>query len=220
MKICFMDSGIGGLNVYNAFVNQSKHKHLVDEIIYFADYQNSPYGAKTKEELCDIMIQNVNNLYNKYKCNFFVIACNTATACCIEKLRKSFLNFVFVGIEPAVKKAKEAEGKTLVMSTSATYHYSKLLHKYRDDKDIYFLPLTNLSSIIDKYYDNQKKLNEVLESKLKYFKDKNIQNVVLGCTHYVYLKNVISKNLGKVSFFDSAGGVVKRIDQLLLDYKK
>ena len=215
MNICFIDSGIGGLSVFNDFMKRCNSCDKIENIYYFADFENSPYGKKSKQQLIDIMINNVKNLYERYKCTFFVLACNTATACTIGALRQTFKSFVFVGIEPAIKQALQSDGNILVMSTTATYHYSKLLQSYIGNKRIYYLPLSNLSSVIDKYYVDQEYLYTIMNKILRPYIDKNISSVVLGCTHYIYLKTSIVKTLGSVKFFDSSSGVSRRIINLI-----
>lgn len=219
MKICFIDSGIGGLSVYITFIDKLVQNlnlnNKIDHIYYFADFENSPYGNKTKAELVEIMNKNILNLHKKYGCVMFVLACNTATACTITKLRERFPNFIFIGIEPAVKTAVQAGGNTLVMCTTATYFYSKLLKSYKNAKGVYFLPLSTLANKIDIKFEDDEYINGLIKKYLKNFKDIKINNVVLGCTHYAFLKNAIKKEINDVKFYDSTKGVVKRIINLL-----
>jgi len=220
MKICFIDSGIGGLSVYVKYAeNQFKQKQSVEQIIYFQDTQNSPYGSKTKNEIIAIMKNNIEHLIKKYDCDIFVIACNTATACAIKTLRESFKEKTFVGIEPNIKNACLNDGNTLVMTTTATYFYSQYVQTYKNNEKIYFLPQNNLAKYIEKYYDNEKYLTKIMQEKLQYFKDKNIKNIVLGCTHYLYLKQAIKSVLGNVTFFDSIDGVVNRLINIINNEK-
>ena len=220
MKICFIDSGIGGLSVFSCFFDEcgrlsSFDLQKIDNIYYFADYSNSPYGAKTKEQIIQIMIANVKKMNDLFGCDFFVIACNTATACAIKILRQQYRNYTFVGIQPAIKQTLNCKGKTLVMSTSATYFYSEFVKSFKNNDNILFLPLNNLSTVIDKHYNDKDFLDCYLSKILKPFANENICNVVLGCTHYLFIKNSIEKTLGKVKFFDSTQGVVNRIINLI-----
>ena len=211
MKLCFIDSGVGGLSVYKAFIKECR-SHIIDlEVIYFADFAHAPYGKRDKKEITELMLSNVRKLYKKFACTFFVLACNTATACAISALRKEFPHFVFVGTEPNVTQAKHSDGNVLVMSTSATYFYSSLLQKYRADKSVYFLPLGGLSAEIDKHCDNLERLKKLVYPKLLPYKNLGIKSVVLGCTNYTYLRSAITAVLGDVEFFDSTNGVTRRI---------
>ena len=216
MKICFIDSGIGGLSVYVKYIeSQYKQKRSVEKVIYFQDKQNSPYGNKTKSQIIDLMKTNVKTLIQKYNCDIFVIACNTATACAIKTLREEFRDKIFVGIEPNIKNAMTKDGNTLVMTTTATYFYSKYLQTYKNNDKIFFLPQNNLAKEIEKYFDNEDYLINLMRTKLLCYKDKNIKNVVLGCTHYLYLKKTIKSILGQVCFFDSIDGVVNRLINII-----
>lgn len=216
MKICFIDSGVGGLNIFESFVFQCKARGLDDiEAIYFADLLNSPYGARTAEDISRILIDNVDTLRKKFGCKFFVLACNTATACAIADLRATYSDCVFVGTEPNIRQAVKKGGNVLVMTTTATYFYSKYVRQYLSIPSIYFLPFSKLATAIDEACDDEEKLFAFMQNALAPFVDKNISSVVLGCTHYAFLRLAISKVIKNVAFFDSTAGVVKQIFALL-----
>ena len=216
MKICFLDSGIGGLSVYAKFLESlGKVQKKVTQIVYFADLEHSPYGNKTKQEITKLMQKNIEILKIKYDIDVFVLACNTATACSIDVLRKTFPRLKFVGIEPNLKQASKNGKNTLVMTTTATYFFSKFLSTYKNNENFFFLPQSTLAKFVDENFDDEQKMFEKVNELLKPFENKNIENVVLGCTHYLFLKNAITQNLGQVTFFDSIDGVVKRIISIL-----
>lgn len=216
MKICFLDSGIGGLSVYAKFI-QNLHKVTkpIEKIVYFADLENSPYGNKSRQEITELMKKNIAKLKEHYDIELFVLACNTATACSIQTLRKTFPNLKFVGIEPNLKQAIKREENTLVMTTTATYFFSKFLSDFKSTRKFFYLPQRNLAKFVDENFDNEKILANKMKNLLQPYLSKNIKNVVLGCTHYLFLKNAIVDALGEVTFFDSIDGVVKRIISLL-----
>ncbi len=225
MKICFLDSGIGGLSVYSAFLDavnslsnelQAKILDKLERVYYFADFEHSPYGEKGRRELTDIILQEVGRLHAEFGCTFFVLSCNTATACAIMALRERYPQFTFVGTEPAIKRAVEAGGDTLIMSTSSTYFYSRLLRDYRRRDGVYFLPLGLLAREIDGHIQDVPYMQKLVARRLHPYKNLGIKNVVLGCTHYLFIKPYIKNVLGDVRFFDSNSGVARRVISLLL----
>lgn len=243
MKICFIDSGVGGYITYLSFCEEFIKKNMSNarkskifvgfnsqngvknnsinkkndknqktsvELFYFADALNSPYGAKDKKQIEKILFKLVRKLRKKYDISVFVLACNTATACAISKLRKTFKNNKFIGVEPAIKPAIATSGKVLVMLTSGTYFYSKYVRQYLSNADIYFLPLTNLAKEIDLHLKDEKYLSTITEKILFPFIDKGINKVVLGCTHYNFLIPHIKKIFPNTTFFEASNAVAKR----------
>ena len=209
-----MDSGAGGILV----LNLTKILLPNENLLYFADFLNSPYGNKKPSTISNIMFNNIKHLNNHFKIKLYVIACNTATATSLDYLRRNFPDQIFVGIEPAIKPAFETNYNTLVLSTYTTFRYSKLIKKYRElnSQKLFFYPFKSLAKTIDKNLSNQSNLLSHL-AVLKKYKKHNIKNVVLGCTHFNLIKEQISSILSNVEFFESSGGVVKRIQQLLIE---
>lgn len=212
-----MDSGVGGYATYLAFCELVvKEQRDCPQIYYFADFYNSPYGSKTKQQIVKIVCNNVITLNKRYGITTFVLACNTATACAIDFLRKKFPNFMFFGIEPAIKPALANCGRTLVMMTTATYFSSKYVYKFIGQGGIYFLPLTFVAREIDKRINNNESLDELMTKCLSSFVNKGIQNVVLGCTHYNFLVPSIKRILGNVKFFEPSLAVAQHIIDVCL----
>ena len=98
--IGIFDSGIGGLTI----LEEIKKIIVHNNIIYYADSKNNPYGTKTDDELKKITSDIVDYLINQ-NCKIIVIACNTATTRCISYLRSKYPNIIFIGTEPAIKIA-------------------------------------------------------------------------------------------------------------------
>jgi len=137
MNICFMDSGVGGFATYLAFCDivVKKNCKLNMNLFYFADFSHSPYGSKSRDEICLLMCRNVEKLLKLNAIDIFVLACNTATACAIKTLRARFPSAKFVGVEPAIKQATAINKNTLVLTTTATYLYSSYVRSYIDNKN-------------------------------------------------------------------------------------
>ncbi len=206
--ICFFDSGIGGSTILKEVVKLLPN----EDYVYYADSKNNPYGNKTKEELFDIVSNAVDNLL-KYDPKIIVCACNTATEVVLNDIRKKYPNITFVGTEPAVKVIydKYQDKKTIVLTTKGTgesERFKKLFNNYKTpDCTLVEVPL--LAGLIE----NNKDPYPYLKDLLKDFKD--IEVVVLGCTHFPLAKDAIRKVLGEVTFVDGSVGIANRIKSLL-----
>jgi len=210
-RICVIDSGVGGVCVLNECV---KILPNVD-FLYIADNKNSPFGNKSKKDI-DLIFEKIIFKINKETgIIFFVLACNTATATSIKHLRNTFPNFIFIGIEPAIKPCACDNKKTLVLSTFGTYKYSSLVAKYLDNKNMIFAPQKDLAKLIDNNLDNLWNIYDFLYKTLKQYKKETIKNIVLGCTHYFFIKEQLNKIFPDVVFFESSKGVAKRLKTLL-----
>lgn len=202
-----IDSGIGGLVVLN------KCKNICPELnyIYLADNLNLPYGNKNKRWL----IKNAYSLCERLislSVSVIIFACNTLTASAIKKCRKRFKNITFIGIEPAVKPASESGLKTLVLCTSVTYRASALIKKCKA-KNLTFLHFKNLAYDIE-HEKTEKYLDDYFKNVGKY------DAVVLGCTHFNYIKNYLAQVTGAKNFFEASDGVAKRLKSLGLNSEK
>ena len=202
--IGIFDSGIGGVTVFKKILEKIPNGHF----IYYSDSINNPYGDKSRDELINIVDNIVNKLIT-LGVKVIVIACNTASYVCKDYLRNKYKNIIFIAIEPAYKMVYDNNfnGKTLVMATKGTIENEKFLalyHKYDNHKTI-LLPCISLADLIEQNGN----VMDYLNKNLKEYKD--IDNVVLGCTHYPLIKNEISKVLGNVEFYDGSDGVSREL---------
>lgn len=204
--IGILDSGIGGVTVLKEILKQG----INAKFIYYSDSKHNPYGDKSKDEVYSIVKGVVDYLLNR-GCDIIVLACNTASAMCVKRLRSEYPDTLFIAIEPAYKMVHDynPSGKSLVMATEGTLNSEKFLalyHKY-DNKNTILLPCKGLAELIEE--GNDVKIDRYLEENLSKYKD--IDNVVLGCTHYPLIKKNIRKVLGNVKFFDGSLGVSKEL---------
>ena len=204
--IGILDSGIGGVTVLREILKQNIHA----KFIYYSDSKNNPYGDKSEDEVYSIVKTIVDYLLDK-GCVAIVLACNTASAICVKRLREEYPDTLFIAIEPAYKMVHDynPKGKTLVMATEGTINSEKFLtlfNKY-DNKNTTLLPCKGLAELIEE--GNDVKINQYLDDNLSKYKD--IDNVVLGCTHYPLIKKNIRRVLGNVKFFDGSLGVSKEL---------
>lgn len=208
--IAFFDSGIGGSTILKEVIKLLPNENYV----YYADSINNPYGNKTKKQLFNI----VNNIVNKlleYNPKLIVCACNTATAMVLNDIRKKYSNIVFVGTEPAVKVIhdKYYDKKTIVLTTTGTgesKRFKELYNTYKTDK-CYLVEAPLLAELIENGKDTYPYLKELLKDY------KNIEVIVLGCTHFPLAKDSLKKVFRNVTFVDGSIGIANRIKELIND---
>lgn len=207
------DSGIGGLSVLREL-----EKILPNEdFYYYGDSLNNPYGEKSDEELFEITSGVVDYLVNK-GCRVIVIACNTATTRCMKYLREKYKDIIFVGTVPAIKVACDRDFKnTLVMATPATIESERTMELIRDnirkDQNIYLVACPGLANAIED--NDQEKIKEILKDTFREYKDKEIDSIVLGCTHYPFIKEDILKEMPGVILLDGSRGVAMEVKRQL-----
>ena len=184
--IGIIDSGIGGVTIFREILKSIPKGRF----IYYSDSINNPYGDKSKKEILDILDNVVTKLIDM-GCTIIVIACNTASSIGVSYLREKYRKILFIATEPAYKMVHDynPQGKTLVMATRGTIESEKFLelyHKY-DNHNTILLSCIGLAELIENNQDVRKYLNELLG------KYKDIDNVVLGCTHYPLIKSELKK---------------------------
>ncbi len=207
VKIGVFDSGIGGASVLKELIRIMPN----EEYIYLSDSKNNPYGDRSLEELLTICEKNVEYLLEN-NCDVIVIGCNTASVKTADILRKKYNDVPIFAIEPAYKVVHDFsyENPTLVMATKGTIEsekFNSLYHKY-DNKKTYLISCVGLADVIEE--GNEEKIIACLEKYLNEYKGK-IKNVVLGCTHYAFITDEISKILGDVKFFYGAEALARHV---------
>lgn len=212
MKIGLFDSGIGGTTILNAI-----KKILPNvEYKYIADTKNCPYGEKSAEELRKITSARTKELAD-WGAEIIVIACNTATAGHITYLREKYPNIKFVGTEPAIKVAADSGAKNiLVLATpnTITSDRTKILieKNQKPGQNIELLSCPGLADTIEKYYstDNRQPIIDLLKT---LFENITIipDTIVLGCTHYSLIKELISSFFPSAKLVDGSAGVARRV---------
>ena len=199
------DSGIGGLSVL-----EELEKVLPNEdFYYYGDSINNPYGEKSDQELLEIT-SHIVDVLKENGAKIIVIASNTATTRVMKKLREKYPKMIFVGTVPAIKVASDHDSKnTLVMATEATIHSLRTAELIRDnkrkDQNIYLVSCPGLANAIET--KNEEKIKSILQETFLPYKDKNIDTIVLGCTHYPFIKKEILEEMPGVKLVDGLHGV-------------
>jgi glutamate racemase len=214
------DSGFGGLSVWREL-----YRALPEEsIIYLGDGKNCPYGQKPAEEIRHLATKSVQELLSR-GCKMIVVACNTATAAAIEHLRAMFPDLPFVGLEPAVKPACKStrSGVVGVIATERSLKSEKFLAtlaKYGDGVEVIKAVGKGFVEAVEANAENCASTEQVVRAVVEPIIDRGADVLVLGCTHYPFLKDVIAKVVGErnVEIIDSGEAVEKRVESLLDEY--
>lgn len=190
--IGIFDSGAGGLTVLLELLKILPHERY----IYYADTANCPYGSKPAETITELSEKITNFLINQ-QCKLVVVACNTATAAAIDKLRASY-KIPFIGMEPAIKPASQhTKTKSIgVLATAGTFKgrlYIETSRKYATDVNVCYQVGEGLVELVEGGMANSPEAESLLRKYIDPMMDCNIDHLVLGCTHYPFLKPLIEK---------------------------
>ncbi|SHH15125.1 glutamate racemase [Tepidibacter thalassicus] len=217
LPIGVFDSGMGGLSV----LREMKKLMPKENYIYYGDSKNIPYGKKTIEELRSICIKIVDYFMEK-RVKAVVIACNTATSAAVSELRSRY-SIPIIGIEPALKPAVEKYegGKIAVLATEVTLRerkFNELMNKYKDRAEIIKIPAPKLVTIVENGIVSGQEAEEAVMELFEGISVDEISSIVLGCTHYVFLKDIIKKVLGEnIELIDGGFGTATNVKNILFN---
>ena len=206
--IAFFDSGIGGLTV----LAECKKRFPNEIFYYYGDNRHAPYGNRSNKQIQNLVERAVKKLL-RFHIKALVLACNTATAVCVERLRERY-DFPIIGAEPALLSAVGVADEVLILSTKATNQsprFRALLKKAKrraaNTRWIDY-PCERLAGEIEKNIFN------AAYDYTPLLPPCNPQAVVLGCTHYIYIKEQIQNFYG-CKIFDGNEGIANRLESVL-----
>ena len=213
--IAVFDSGIGGVSVLRELAALAPNEN----ILYYGDSENAPYGEKSPELVRELTFSNVENLL-RIGAKALVVTCNTATSAAVRDLRGMYPTLPIVGIEPAIKPAviygeqtlskTDGSSKIIVMATPVTISqakFARLIGEYEGRAEIIPLPCPRLAEMIETGDINSTEIKEYLKNCLVPFLDAD--SVVLGCTHYPFIRRHIEEILPGAKIFDGGFGTAK-----------
>lgn len=215
LAIGIFDSGLGGISVLAEIIKKMPN----EKYIYYGDSENAPYGVKTPEEVSRLS-RNICDFFTQQGVKAIVVACNTATSAAIKELRKTY-NIPIIGMEPALKPAVEMnkEGKIVVMATEMTLKekkFSNLMEKYGQESDIVKLPCPRLVELVEKGIVEGIQAQEAIKNCFEGIDINEISSIVLGCTHYIFLKDSIREIVGdRVHIIDGNDGTARHLKNIL-----
>ncbi|MFP4256406.1 MAG: glutamate racemase [Desulfobacterales bacterium] len=217
--IGIFDSGIGGLTVVRAVMDALPEY----DIVYFGDTARTPYGNKSSRTVVEYSLQNTEFLADK-GANIIVMACNTASSVATEAVRDRFDMPVYEVISPAVDLAldKTRKNRIGVIGTRATVEsgiYEQKIRQLRPEAKIYSAPCPLLVPLVEEGWVNKPETRMIAKKYLHPLKVRQIDTLILGCTHYPVLKDVIASKVGKrVKIIDSSVALAGQIRQFLADF--
>lgn len=209
------DSGVGGISVL-------QHIHALlpqEELLYVADSQYAPYGNKTPEEIQSRCIEITDFLINK-GVKAIVVACNTATAAAIDLMRARYA-LPIIGMEPAVKPAAEASrngviGVLATVGTLKSAQFAGLLESYGRNVKVVTQGCMGLVECIERGELRGDATFELLEKYCQPLLDEGADAIVLGCTHYPFVKPLIRQIVGDgVTLIDTGAAVASHLQKRL-----
>jgi glutamate racemase len=210
------DSGVGGISVLRAIREQMPE----ESVIYFGDQGHIPYGPRPMKQIRDFS-EAITRFLLEQGAKIIVVACNTASAAALKYLREKFPAVQFVGMEPAVKPAAEHThtGKVGVLATPATFQgalYASVVERFAHGVELFQNTCNGLVQQIEQGNLEGPETRRILEEALLPMIDKNIDTVVLGCTHYPFVIPLIQQIVGEnVRVIDPAPAVAKQTARLL-----
>ena len=217
LPIGVFDSGVGGISVL---------KHLTklmpnEDYIYVADSQYAPYGNKSAEFIRARSLA-ISQFLLQQPVKAIVLACNTATAAAAAMLREHFLDIPIIAMEPAIKPAVEVTrtGVVGVMATSGTLQsaqFAALLESYGQGVEVVTQACHGLVECIERGEINHANTHALITQYLQPLLDAGADTIVLGCTHYPFVKDQIQEIAGdKVHLIDTGQAVAKQVHTRLL----
>lgn len=212
------DSGVGGLSVL------AEIQHLLpnESLLYVGDCGNIPYGEKTPEfirQRCSAVAE----FFQQQGAKALVVACNTATVAGVADLRRDYPDWPIVGMEPAVKPAAAAtrSGVVGVLATTGTLQSAKfaaLLDRFATDVRVITQPCPGLVELIEAGDLHSPELRQLLAGYLEPLLAQGCDTIILGCTHYPFLKPLLKQMLpADISLIDTGAAVARQTQRLLAE---
>ena len=212
--IGILDSGVGGISVLREAVKLLPNENF----IYYGDNKNAPYGPRSLDEIRALSKDAVDFLLDK-GVKALVLACNTITSAYAQQLREE-VDIPVIGMEPAVKPASLARcgGKILALATKATLtleKFSLLMERYGEG----VIPLEGkgLVEIVESGKRNEPEAHEALKAIFEPYLNDQIDGIVLGCTHYPFLRTRIKQFFPDALIFDGLEGTVRQLKRRLAE---
>lgn len=208
--IAVFDSGLGGLSVLRHLMRIMPNERY----IYYGDCANAPYGSRTTAQVRQLTMEAVEHLLEHDPVKALVVACNTATAAAIGHLRTLYPELIVIGIEPALKLAADRYpgGSIGVMATQVTLReekFHKLWERFAGGCRVYPIEAPGLVELVETGKENSPEAERLLQSILAPYVGK-LDALVLGCTHYPFAAEPISRILGeRTALLDGGDGTAR-----------
>lgn len=212
-----LDSGVGGISVLRSLVEELPQ----EDFRFFGDSANAPYGEKAEDEVF-VLTRSIVERFLADGAKAVVIACNTATSVAAARLRAAHPAVPIVGIEPALKPAAKAlpHGRILVMATEVTLRlekYHELARAWGGGCEVISVPCPGLAARIEQGDLDAPDLTAMIRGFVGAYAG-TVDAVVLGCTHYPFVRRQIAEVVGQgVRFFDGGAGTARQLRKRLAE---
>jgi glutamate racemase len=216
--IAVFDSGVGGVSV----LRELRALCPGERFCYFGDSINAPYGKKTTEQVRALTMAAGRRLLVERDCKALVVACNTATAAAITELRSEFPDRIIVGIEPALKLAcdRHPGGTIGIMATDVTLREKKLaalMERVKRDCTVIQLPSPGVVELVEAGKADTDEAVALMEQILGPYVGR-LDALVLGCTHYPFMRRAMGQVLGGgVELLDGGEGTARETKRRLAE---
>ena len=221
IKLGIFDSGIGGFSVLNSLIA----KRTDVNIIYLADTKRIPYGEKNKDEIKQIAFE-ISNWFKDKKLDALLVACNTTNACALNILKKNLEIPIFDLINSVSEIV--SENQVGVLATTATIKsscYKKTIGNKGKRKKVFQQACPEFVDEIERIPINYKRIDYLAEQYLKPLLKENIQVIILGCSHYPLIYEVLRKKIPiRIQLIDPSIALIEKLNnsfqKLSFDKKK
>lgn len=216
LPVAVFDSGLGGISILRELVRVLPG----EDYLYLGDSVHAPYGVKSAEEVLRLSRENTELLLS-YGAKALVIACNTATSAAAQTLRRIYPSLPIIGTEPALKPAVERHpgGRILVLATPMTVaeeKFQRLWSQYRGCAEITPVACGGLMEFVERGELEGAAVEAYLREKLAPYLDEPVDAVVLGCTHYPFLRHTIRAVIGtRAEILDGSHGIAVQLRRRL-----
>ncbi|MDD3732547.1 MAG: glutamate racemase [candidate division Zixibacteria bacterium] len=218
--IGIFDSGVGGLTVAREVFKLLPQ----EDVVYFGDVGRSPYGGRSKEIITKFTNQDILFLL-EHKVKFIICACNSASSVALDDVAPNFEIPIIGVIEPgaraAIARTKNARiGVIGTMATISSNAYARIIHQVRPDIKVFSLACPLFVPLAEEGYIEKKATYLIAQDYLQTMRDVNIDTLILGCTHYPLLKNIIADVMGdEVTLIDSGQETAREAYKILMEKK-
>ena len=210
----FLDSGTGGI----PYMNFLREKCPSASCVYVADTKNFPYGQKSSEQIIEAVISICNKIIQKFDPKVIVIACNTMSVIALDKVREAFPSTVFVGTVPAIKLAASISKKRRIglLATNSTVNHpynQNLKQQFAADCTLVCRGDADLISFVEheSFTATEDECIAAIKPAVEFFRKEDCDVIILGCTHFLNIANLIQKVCGEeIKVVDSVEGVTKQ----------
>ena len=214
------DSGFGGLSVWRELRRLLPHESL----LYLGDGKNCPYGGRSRSEIEGFAIEAVERLVAE-GVKMVVVGCNTATTAAVETLRRRWPDMPIVGLEPAVKPAclTTQSRKIAVLATAHSLSSDMFLDtaaRYASDVEVVKVVGEGFVELVENDMEQSVEAERLVRKAVEPLLDKGVDKLVLGCTHYPFLRSIIERVVADsgIEVIDSGAAVARRVEWLLDRY--